>query len=97
MVLMAMLSFAGCGIKEPEIAYEYGTYNQSIEETFDIKDGMECKTKAMSQKTNFSVVVVNTAQTEEGGWGVWDDGKYIYTAEDVGSSSICSKFINRYY
>lgn len=95
--LLVSLCMVSCGTRKPETVYEYGTFDQSIEEVFDIQEDTKKETAIAGQTTNFSPVVVNSAQTEDGGWVAWDDGKYAYTAEDVGSSSVCGRFVTYYY
>lgn len=97
LILVSAICFVGCGEQKPETVYEYGTFVSEIGDVFDIKSGTKSDTAIMSKETNFSPVAISSAQTKDGGWVAWDDGKYVYTAEDVGEQSVCYEFINYYY
>ena len=91
LLLIIIISFtilAGCGNENGEGDYEYGNFSGNIESKYELVAGTSGQT-AVNGK--FKIVVINYAQTKDGGWVAWKDNKYAYTSKNV-KSSICSSF-----
>lgn len=92
LVFLIMMVFSICLVaceKNEDSNYEYGMFDEDIEREFELVDDSNGQIAVSGQ---FETVVVNYAQTVDGGMVAWKDGNYCYTSEDMSAMNLCSHF-----
>lgn len=86
--LALLFSLSSCQNDTKKSNYEYGSFNENIENKFDLVTNTQ---EQIAISGGFKTICINYAQTKDGGWVAWKDHNYGYTKTN-NINGLCSAF-----